>query len=111
TSLTVPGVVFSTATNGPSSTGVVVVPGTYVASVPVATPTAETPVSTPQPTGAAPYPTLGGSTTLVTAAPSGTGAVYPTPSSSSVIVTAGAAHVGAGMGFLGFAGMVVAAAL
>ncbi|KAF3061835.1 putative adhesin protein mad1 protein [Daldinia childiae] len=108
TSLTVPGIVFSTATNGPSSTGVVVVPGTYVATVPVATPTAETPA----PTGAAPYPTLGGSSTLVTAAPSGTGVVYPTSApSSSVIFTAGAAHVGAGMGLLGFAGMVVAAAL
>ncbi|KAI2781342.1 hypothetical protein F4815DRAFT_467192 [Daldinia loculata] len=113
TSLTVPGIVFSTATNGPSSTGVVIVPGTYVTTVPVATPTAETPASTPAPTGAAPYPTIGGSSTLVTAAPSGTGVVYPTsaPSSSSVIVTAGAAHVGAGMGLLGFAGMVVAAAL
>ncbi|KAI0112917.1 hypothetical protein F4814DRAFT_419931 [Daldinia grandis] len=113
TSLTVPGIVFSTATNGPSSTGVVVVPGTYVATVPVATPTAETPASTPAPTGAAPYPTLGGSSTLVTAAPSGTGVAYPTsaPSSSSVIVTAGAAHVGTGMGLLGFAGMVVVAAL
>ncbi|KAI0848204.1 hypothetical protein F5Y00DRAFT_239435 [Daldinia vernicosa] len=113
TSLTVPGIVFSTATNGPSSTGVVIVPGTYVATVPVATPTAQTPVSTPAPTGAAPYPIIGGSSTLVTAAPSGTGVVYPTsaPSSSSVIVTAGAAHVGAGMGLLGFAGMVVAAAL
>ncbi|KAI1662461.1 hypothetical protein F4813DRAFT_344603 [Daldinia decipiens] len=113
TSLTVPGIVFSTATNGPSSTGVVIVPGTYVATVPAATPTAATPASTPAPTGAAPYPTIGGSSTLVTAAPPGTGVTYPTssPSSSTVIVTAGAAHVGAGMGLLGFAGMVVAAAL
>ncbi|KAI1803776.1 hypothetical protein F4811DRAFT_318170 [Daldinia bambusicola] len=118
TSLTVPDVGFSTATNGPSSTGVVVVPGTYVHSAPVATPTPANPatpaapVASPNPTGPAPYPTFGGSTTLITAAPSGTGVLYPTPSSSStVIVTAGAAHVGAGMGFLGFAGMVVAAAL
>ncbi|KAI1472347.1 uncharacterized protein F4812DRAFT_10013 [Daldinia caldariorum] len=120
TSLTVPDIGFSTATNGPSSTGVVIVPGTYVHSAPVATatPTPATPatpaapVSNANPTGPAPYPTFGGSTTLITAAPSGTGVLYPTAGgSSTAIVTAGAAHVGAGIGFLGFAGMVVAAAL
>ncbi|KAI2634743.1 hypothetical protein GGS26DRAFT_551192 [Hypomontagnella submonticulosa] len=102
-SLTVPGVSFSTITSGPSSTGVAVVPGTYPATVPAAAPTPEAPVSTP--VGGAPlYPT--GSTTLLTSAPVGTGAVYP---SSTPIVTAGAARIGAGMGFLGFAAMVVAA--
>ncbi|KAI2466486.1 hypothetical protein F4781DRAFT_405685 [Annulohypoxylon bovei var. microspora] len=109
TSLTVPGVVFTTITSGPSSTGVAVVPGTYVATAPVAVPT----VATATATGSAvPYPIAGGSTTLVTAAPSGTGAVYPSSSATaSAIVTAGAAHLGAGMGLIGFAGMIVAAAL
>ncbi|KAI1141059.1 hypothetical protein F5Y05DRAFT_298099 [Hypoxylon sp. FL0543] len=113
TSLTVPGVVFSTVTSGPSSTGVAVVPGTYVATAPVAAPTAPAaPTATQTPAGgAAPYPTVvGGSTTLFTSAPSGTGAVYPTSAPSSIPV-AGAARVGAGMGLLGFAGMVLAAAL
>ncbi|OTA58680.1 hypothetical protein K449DRAFT_385707 [Hypoxylon sp. EC38] len=115
TSLTVPGVVFSTVTSGPSSTGVAVVPGTYVATAPVAAPTVPAATATQTPAGgAAPYPTVGGSTTLITFAPSGTGVVYPTSapaSAPSAIVTAGAAHVGAGMGLLGFAGMVIAAAL
>ncbi|OTB07382.1 hypothetical protein M426DRAFT_318069 [Hypoxylon sp. CI-4A] len=110
TSLTVPGVVFTTVTSGPSSTGVAVVPGTYSATVPAATPVVVTATSTPAAGGAAPYPTTGGSTTLFTSAASGTGAVYPTSVPSS-IVQAGAAHVGAGMGLLGFAGMVFAAAL
>ncbi|KAI0384511.1 hypothetical protein F5Y04DRAFT_248491 [Hypomontagnella monticulosa] len=104
-SLTVPGVIFTTVSSGPSSTGVVVVPGTYSATVPAATPTPEAPVSTP--VGGAPlYPTGTGSLTFTTSAPVGTGSVYP---SSTPIVTAGAARIGAGMGFLGFAAMVVAA--
>ncbi|KAI2604993.1 uncharacterized protein GGS25DRAFT_524491 [Hypoxylon fragiforme] len=108
TSYTVPAVVFTTLTSGPSSTGVVVVPGTYVATVPVAVPTLATPTATATPV--APYPTITGSTTLFTA-PGSTGLVYPTASisSTSPIPTAGAAHIGAGMGALGFAGMVVAA--
>ncbi|KAI0883979.1 uncharacterized protein GGS22DRAFT_166544 [Annulohypoxylon maeteangense] len=112
TSLTVPGVIFTTITSGPSSTGVVVVPGTYAATVPAATPTAATATATKPAGSPAPYPVAGGSSTLVTAAPSGTGVSRPTTSSpSSAIVTAGAAHVGAGMGLIGFAGMIVAAAL
>ncbi|KAI1206693.1 uncharacterized protein F4807DRAFT_437922 [Annulohypoxylon truncatum] len=114
TSLTVPGVAFSTITSGASSTGVAVVPGTY-ATAPAAAPTAGTATATQGAGSAAPYPIAGGSTTLVTAAPSGTGVVYPTsasPSSpSSAIVTAGAAHLGAGMGLVGFVGMIIAAAL
>ncbi|KAI1378941.1 hypothetical protein F4677DRAFT_410109 [Hypoxylon crocopeplum] len=109
TSLTVPGVIFTTVTSGPSSTGVVVVPGTYSATIPAATATVVTATSTP--VGGAPiYPTTGVSSTFFTA-PAGTGAVYPTSSSTPPIVTAGAAHIGAGMGLLGFAGMVLAAAL
>ncbi|KAI0838030.1 hypothetical protein F5Y06DRAFT_59485 [Hypoxylon sp. FL0890] len=109
TSLTVPGVVFSTVTSGPSSTGVAVVPGTYVATAPAAAPTAPTATQTAA-GGAAPYPTVGGSTTLFTYAPSGTGAVHPTSAPASIPV-AGAARVGTGMGLLGFAGMLIAAAL
>ncbi|KAI2619659.1 hypothetical protein GGR54DRAFT_123313 [Hypoxylon sp. NC1633] len=107
TSLTVPGVVFTTLTSGPSSTGVAVVPGTYSAVTPVAT-------APSTPGGAAPlYPTTAVSTTLFSVpagtAP-GTGAVYPTATPSTPVV-AGAAHIGAGMGLLGFAGMLIAAAL
>ncbi|XXH05745.1 hypothetical protein Hte_012181 [Hypoxylon texense] len=111
TSLTVPGVIFTTVTSGPSSTGVVVVPGTYSATVPAATPILSTATSTPA--GGAPlYPTAGASTTLFTTAPAGTGGVYPSsPASTTSIVTAGAANVGAGMGLVGFAGMIVAAFL
>ncbi|KAL7621340.1 hypothetical protein AAE478_008661 [Parahypoxylon ruwenzoriense] len=116
TSLTVPGVIFTTVTSGPSSTDVGVVPGTYsaTATAPVAIPTLDTATATATatatPVGGAPlYPTNDASTTFFTA-PAGTGGVYPT-SSTTAIVTAGAAHVGAGMGLLGFAGMVIAAAL
>ncbi|KAI1392157.1 uncharacterized protein F4822DRAFT_389787 [Hypoxylon trugodes] len=111
TSITVPGVIFSTVTSGPSSTGVAVVPGTYSASVPVAVPTIAP--ATSAPAGGAPYPTVGVSTTFSSApVGSGTGVSYPTSTpNSSPIATAGAAHIGAGFGILGFAGMIVAAAL
>ncbi|KAI0172450.1 hypothetical protein GGR52DRAFT_544668 [Hypoxylon sp. FL1284] len=116
TSMTVPGVVFTTVTSGPSSTGVAVVPGTYTPSGPAAAPTMPAATATTAPAGgAAPYPTTGAST-LITA-PAGTGAagtggVVPSaPAATSSIPVAGAAHVGAGMGLVGFAGMVFAALL
>ncbi|KAI1101511.1 hypothetical protein F4804DRAFT_315746 [Jackrogersella minutella] len=107
TGLTVPGVVFSTVTSGPSSSGVAIVPGTYTATVPAGVPTVPTAASTP--VAGVPYPT-GGSSTLLTSGPAGTGASYPTSSPSSVVI-AGAAQIGARVGLAGFVGMVVAAAL
>ncbi|KAI5867831.1 hypothetical protein GGS23DRAFT_199925 [Durotheca rogersii] len=110
TSLTVPGIVFTTVTDSPSATSVVIVPGTYSATVPAATPTLAIPISTPA-GGAPPYPIA--ATSTFSTAPAGTGgAVVPSGTGTNLpIVTAGAAHIGAGMGFLGFAGAIIVAAL
>ncbi|KAI1080173.1 hypothetical protein F5B20DRAFT_580569 [Whalleya microplaca] len=117
TTLTAPGVIFSTVTSGPGSSGVAVVPGTYAATIPAAT--ATTAVSTPAggkaggaggaAGGAAPYPTASGVTGAVTTFSSvgvvGTGSVYPT---GSPVAVAGAGRVGAGVGVLGFVAMALA---
>ncbi|RYP86176.1 hypothetical protein DL769_000788 [Monosporascus sp. CRB-8-3] len=114
TTVSVPDVGFTTVTDSPGTTSVVIVPGptapiaiTQPSQAP-STKAPEAPVYPTQvPTGVPVYPTSA-FTTLTTPAPIGTGSFYPT-GTSPPIATAGAARMGAGVGIAGVLAFVVAA--
>jgi hypothetical protein len=111
--VSVPDVAFTTVTDTPGATDVVVVPGPAVTATATAAPSAGpslvAPTTAPLPTGtgaAAPYPTGSAAFTTFT---TGTGSLIPSvPTSAPAFATAGAPRLGAGMGFFGLVAAAVA---